>query len=188
MSILELRSEADRLSELEGLLAAHFDTFREVRIENGRIDLLGVPKIEELDVALAFEVKRDGFDLERALKQSADYVGARVLAGPHKGKRIAACFLYPARKHLHGNYADRYHEGMFQLIAQWRVGRAYAHNGGLWLAIGYETIWDSRGWHETVATRMLLSNRQVGGTRREFNRVRLDIKPILPRPVFTRRV
>jgi hypothetical protein len=170
------------------LLAAHFDTFREVRVENGRVDLLAVPKIEELDVALAFEVKRDGFDLERALKQSADYVGSKVLNGSHKGKCIAACLLYPARKHQHGNYADRYHEGMFQLIAQWRVGRAYMRQEQLALAIGQEIIWDSRGWHETVATRMLLSNRQVGGTRREFNRVRLDIKPILPRPLFNRRI
>jgi hypothetical protein len=78
---------------------------------------------------------------------------------------------------------------MFQLVAQWRVGRAYVAPFGLTLAIGQETIWDARrGWHETVATRMLLSRRTVGGTRRGFNRVRLDIKPILPRPVFTRRI
>src|SRR5262249_7895729 len=122
MSVLDLcwaRSEAERLTELEALLAAHFDTFREVRIEhqshNGRIDLLALPKIAELaEIALAFEVKGDGFDLERALKQSADYVGARVANGPHAGERIAACFLYPAHRHQHGDYENRYHAGMFQ--------------------------------------------------------------------------
>ena len=167
-------SEAERRAELENFLAVDFDTFREVRIEcrflpdvplNLRIDLLAVPKISELDVVLAFEVKRDRFDVERALKQSADYVGGRPLEGPHRGKRIAACFLYPAHRHQHGE--NRYDEGMFQLIAQWRVGRGYVRHDVLALAIGLETIWDScRGWHETVADRMLLGKRTVGGSRR----------------------
>jgi hypothetical protein len=168
-------SEAERRAELENFLAVDFDTFREVRIEcrflpdvplNLRIDLLAVPKISELDVVLAFEVKRDDFDVERALKQSADYVGGWVREGPHSGKRIAACFLYPTQF----GEGDRYHEGMFQLIAQWRVGRGYVHRGGLWLAIGQEVIWDSRGWHEAVARRMLLCKRTVGGSRRFVDR------------------
>jgi hypothetical protein len=177
-------TEADRLAELEELLEDDFNTFREVRIEHhwmnfcvsGRVDLLAVPKARDYaKAALAFEVKRDGFDLERALKQSADYVGGRALKW---GKRIAACFLYPAHEHQHRNYEDRYHDGMFQLIAQWRVGRAYARGDDLWLAIGQETIWDSRGgWHATRAEQMLLGKRAVGGSRREFNRdKRIDLK------------
>src|SRR6516165_9513301 len=131
-------TEAERLAELEWLLEDDFDTFREVRIEyhwmnwrkNGRIDLLAVPKAPDYaGAAMAFEVKRDGFDLERALKQSADYVGGRLLKWG--GKRIAACFLYPAHEHQHG-HGER-EEGMFQLIAQWRVGRGYVRGDDLWL-------------------------------------------------------
>ena len=109
-------SEAERLSDLEDWLSADFDTFREVGIAldkqgNGRLDLLAIPKTDALDgVVLAFEVKRDGFDVERALKQSADYVGARVLNGPHAGKRIAACFLYPTQDLRHSD--DRYYAGI----------------------------------------------------------------------------
>lgn len=181
-------SEAERLTELEGFLAGDFDTFREVRIEcqfllnvamNFRVDLLAVPKPDikvcewnkqhhaKLDeVVLAFEVKRDGFNLERALKQSADYVGGRVIEEPHKGKRIAACFLYPADTHQHSCWHDRYHAGMFQLIARWRVGRGYVHRDKLRLAFGQEVIWDSsRGLHVTVANRMLLGQRSFGGHR-----------------------
>jgi hypothetical protein len=168
-------SEADRLIELERFLARDFDTFREVKIEHqsytGRIDLLAVPKIAALrNVALAFEVKGDGFDVERALKQCADYVGGRVIGTPHRNKRIAACFLYPTDD-LDGNY----YSGMFNLIAYWRVGRAYIHRGDLWLALGQEMIWDSRGWHSTVANRMLLSRRTVCGSRREFNHVHVEL-------------
>jgi hypothetical protein len=135
---------------------------------SGRVDLLAVPKARDYaNAVLAFEVKRDGFHLARALKQSADYVGGRVLK---HGKRIAACFLYSADEHRHSNHEDRYEEGMFQLVAQWRVGRGYVRGDDLWLAIGQETIWDSRrGWHASVAKRMLLARRTVGGTRRDFN-------------------
>jgi hypothetical protein len=176
-------SEADRLSDLEDWLGADFNTFREVRIEyhwmnwrvNGRVDLLAVPKARDYaGVALAFEVKGDGFDVERALKRSADYVGGRVVKGRCYGKRISACFLYPSQDLRYGD--DRYAE-MFQLIAQWRVGRGYVRNGALWLSIGQETIWDSRGWHATRAEQMLLGKRTVGGSRREFNRNRrIDLK------------
>ena len=175
--------EAGRLAELESFLARDFDTFREVRIEcqfllevrlNMRIDLLAVPKTEELDVVLAFEVKRDRFDLERALKQSADYVGGRVLEGPHSGKRIAACFLYPIASFEHAERWEvgRYHEGMFNLIAQWRVGRGFvSHAHELTLALGYVVIWRSqRGWVVSKASEMLLGKRSVGGSRREVNR------------------
>jgi hypothetical protein len=156
------------------LLGEDFETFREVQIEYqhmswiGRVDLLAVPKTDGKvfdwhnrqrpvpDVVLAFEVKGEGFHLERALKQSADYVGGRVLEGPHRGKSIAACFLYPVKWNCY-----------FQLIAQWRVGRGFVKGGGLWLAIGQEQIWDSsRGWHATIANRMLLSRRKVGGSRK----------------------
>jgi hypothetical protein len=170
--------EAGRLAELESFLARDFDTFREVRIEcqflldvrlNMRIDLLAVPKIEELDVVIAFEV-----DLERALKQSADYVGGRVLEGPHSGKRIAACFLYPSASFEHAERWEvgRYHEGMFNLIAQWRVGRGFvSHAHELTLALGYVVIWRSqRGWVTSKASGMLLGKRSVGGSRREVNR------------------
>jgi hypothetical protein len=186
-------SEAERLIELESFLANSFDTFREVRIEHqwmphsGRIDLLAVPKIggakiaswskpfdiEELDgLVLAFEVKRDGFDVERALKQSADYVGGTVLEGPHKGKSIAACFLYPTG---FGDWRDRdhYHSGMFNLIAQWRVGCGYMSRAGvvepeLTLAIGFVVIWRSqRGW-TSKACDMLSGKRSMGGSRREI--------------------
>jgi hypothetical protein len=169
-------SETERLDELEQFLARDFDTFREVciaqRAWNGRIDLLAVPKLFELDwLALAFEVKGARFDVERALKQSADYVGGRVLDGPHKGKHVAACLLYPTQNLRF----DAYHAGMFQLIAQWRVGRGYVHRGDLWLAIGQEVIWDSRGWHETVANRMLVAKRAIGGSRREFNHGHVEL-------------
>ena len=184
-------SEADRLIELERFLAPDFTTFREVKIAHhsytGRIDLLAVPKLPALrNVALAFEVKADGFDIERALKQCADYVGGRVVGTPHRNKRIAACFLYPADD-------DRY----FQLIAQWRVGRGHIRRDGyeivddgemgnrdnpltrpafrLELAIGLETIWDTRGWHATVANRMLLRRRTVCGSRRQFNHVHVEL-------------
>ena len=115
-------SEADRLIDLEDLLARDFKTYREVKIAHhsysGRIDLLAIPKLPALsNVALAFEVKADGFDVERALKQCADYVGGRVIGTPHRNKRIAACFLYPTD--------DDVNFGMFNLIAQWRVGRGY---------------------------------------------------------------
>jgi hypothetical protein len=192
-------SEAERLIELENFLSADFNTYREVRIMSqtysGRIDLLAAPKIIELaDVVLAFEVKRERFDVERALKQSADYVGAKIIGGPHRNKRIAACFLYPAE---FGEWPDRdhYHSAMFQLIAQWRVGRGYIRRNGyeivddgemgnrdnpltrpafrLELAIGQEVIWDSRGWHDTVANRMLQGKRTVGGSRREVNDIEL---------------
>jgi hypothetical protein len=176
-------SEAERLGDLEDWLSADFDTFREVCIEhywmncriNGRVDLLAVPKARDYaNAVLAFEVKRDGFDVERALKQSADYVGGRVVKGRCYGKRITACFLYPSQDL---RYGDERYEAMFQLVAQWRVGRGYMHNGSLWLSIGQEVIWDSRGWHEERAERMLLSKRTVGGTRREFNRDRrIDLK------------
>jgi hypothetical protein len=122
--------EASRVAELEGFLSEDFLTFREMRIEwlahldvwcAGRIDILAVPRIAELsEVVLAFEVKRRGFDIERALKQSADYVGGRVLEGPHKDKRIAACFLYPTTDLEGAGYAR-----VFNLIAQWRVGRGF---------------------------------------------------------------
>ena len=164
-------SEAERVTELESFLAADFNTFREVRIEYrmlldvpvyGRIDLLAVPK--GLDAVLAFEVKRANFDVETALKQSADYVGGHVLEGPHRGKRIAACFLYPTAIH-----DRRDHEGMFNLIAQWRVGRGFmswAVEPELALAIGYVVIWRSkRGW-TSKARDMLLGKRTVGGSRR----------------------
>jgi hypothetical protein len=160
--------------ELEDFLFEDFETFPEVHInyqftpDSGRIDLLAVPK-SNLNGAFAIEVKRDGFHVERALKQSADYVGGRVLEGPHKGKCIAACFLYPVASFSSADCWDRgrYHAGMFQLIAQWRVGRGYVKRDGLWLAIGQEIIWDSkRGWHVTVANRMLLSRRKVGGSRK----------------------
>jgi hypothetical protein len=183
-------SEAERLAELEGLLKDDFETFREVCIEHhwmhsrvsGRVDLLALPKARDYASAvIAFEVKGDGFHLARALKQSADYVGGRVLNGRCYGKRVAACFLYPAHKHRHGDHANEGEEGMFQLIAQWRVGRGYVRAGGeVALAIGAETIWDSdRGWHDAVAERMLLGKRTVGGIRREFNRNRrIDLKAL----------
>jgi hypothetical protein len=166
-------SEADRLIELERFLARDFDTYREVKIIHqayiGRIDLLAVPKIGALrNVALAFEVKGDGHKVQRSLKQCADYVGGRVIGTPHRNKRIAACFLYPTN--------DSDHSDMFLLIAYWRVGRGYVRrNGALALTIGLETIWDSRGWHSTVADRMLLSRRTVCGTRRGFNHVHVEL-------------
>ena len=168
-------SEAERLAELEGFLASAFDTIREVPIRcqhnfgalDMRIDLLAVPKFEVAavadlvdvrNVALAFEVKRKGFDVERALKQSADYVGGRVLEGPHRGKRIAACFLYPVADFDRANHwdrRDRYHAGMFNLIAQWRVGRGFVTRGSLWLALGFVVIWRSeRGWVASNARNM----------------------------------
>jgi hypothetical protein len=73
---------------------------------------------------------------------------------------------------------------MFQLIAQWRVGRGYVRGDDLWLAIGQETIWDSRrGWHAIRAERMLLGKRAVGGTRREFNGrdLKVEEKPLMRR-------
>jgi hypothetical protein len=162
------------VAELEGLLAEDFETFREVPIKwrhlldvpaSGRIDLLAVPKAEGLDVALAFEVKRRGFDVERALKQSADYVGGWVLEGPHRGKRIAACFLYPFAD-FRGR-EDRSYAGMFNLIAQWRVGRGFMRAGELTLALGFEVIWRSRrGWVASRASGMLLGKRSVGGSRK----------------------
>jgi hypothetical protein len=174
-------SEAERVTELEGLLNADadFDTFREVGIKHqwggGRIDLLAVPKI--LDFGLfAFEVKGDRFDPERALKQSADYVGGKVLNGPYKDERITACFLYPDIEH-----PSAFLMGMYNLIAQWRVGRAFMkpykdysearirHGHELTLAIGYEVIWRSRrGWVPTKVKNMLLGKRTVGGSRREI--------------------
>ena len=168
--------ERSRTTELEGWLADDFTTFGEMRIEwlasldiwsAGRIDLLAVPKTEDLSgVVLAFEVKRRGFDVERALKQSADYVGGRVLEGPHKGKRIAACFLYPTTD-LEGR---GYRYGVFNLIAQWRVGRGFVKGDELTLEIGLERIWRSRrGWSRVVAERMLLSKRSVGGSRRAID-------------------
>jgi hypothetical protein len=166
-------SEADRLIELEQFLAIDFDTYREVKIAHhsysGRIDLLAVPKIPELhDVALAFEVKGERFKVQRALKQCADYVGGRVIGGPHRNKRIAACFLYPTAD-------DDSYSGMFILIAYWRVGRGYIHHGGLWLTIGQEVIWDSRGWHEVRAGRMLLGKRILCGSGRQFNHVHVEL-------------
>jgi hypothetical protein len=159
-------NEAQRRYELERLLRDDFETFREVQIEHqhcdGRIDLLAVPK--SLDrVVLAFEVKGDRYDPERALKQSADYVGARVLNGPYKDRRITACFLYPEMEELTG-----FRAGMFNLIAQWRVGRAFIDRyGELTLAIGYVVIWRSkRGWVGAKAPGMLLGKRSVGGSRR----------------------
>jgi hypothetical protein len=171
-------SEPERLRELERFLSGAFTTFREVGIEwqspfgivSGRIDLLAIPTVPGLDVAaLAFEVKRDRFDVERALKQSADYVGGTILGGPHKGKRIAACFLYPCDDFDHADQGggDRYQRGMFNLIAQWRVGRAFVKRGELWLALGFEIIWRrERGWVEGRAPDMLLGARSVGGSRR----------------------
>lgn len=167
--------EPERLTELEGWLADDFTTFREMRIEwlasldiwsAGRIDLLAIPKTEDLSgVVLAFEVKRRRFDVERALKQSADYVGGRVLEGPHKGKRIAACFLYPTT-----DLEGRGYGGVFNLIAQWRVGRGFVKGDELTLEIGLERIWRSRrGWSHVVAERMLLSKRSVGGSRRALD-------------------
>jgi hypothetical protein len=169
-------NEAGRLAELEGFLAKDFETFREVRIECQylldvplymRIDLLAVPRLEDLDVVLAFEVKRKGFDVERSLKQSSDYVGGRVLEGPHTGKRIAACFLYPLTNFGYRLDRDRYHEGMFNLIAQWRVGRGFISRAELVLAIGFVVIWRSqRGWVASKASDMLLGKRSVGGSRK----------------------
>jgi hypothetical protein len=157
-------TEPERVTELEGLLAADFDTFREVGIKhergNGRVDLLAVPKAKgEFDeVVLAFEVKGDGYDPERALKQSADYVGGKVLNG------ITACFLYPEMELSGGSRA-----GMFNLIAQWRVGRAFIKSDELTLGIGYERIWHSkRGLVPTKARAMLLGRRTVGGSRKEI--------------------
>jgi hypothetical protein len=161
-------SEADRRIELASLLRADFETYREVRVEHhlgvGRVDLLAVPRAFD-GVVLAFEVKGDRFDLERALKQSADYVGAIVLGGPHKDKRITACFLYPEMEFAE---ATRYRAGMFNLIAQWRVGRAFVDRyHELTLAIGYEVIWRSRrGWVTSKARGMLLGKRSMGGSRR----------------------
>jgi len=173
-------SEAERLDELIDFLRDDFRVYREVRIAhhewNGRVDVLAVPKCADFaSVVLAFEVKPDRFDVERALKQSADYVGGRVFEGPHCDKRVSACFLYPADTSKYPT-RDRYHEGMFQLIAQWRVGRGYVHRGGLWLAIGQEVIWDSRGWHEVRANRMLLGKRIVGGSRREINHEHVELE------------
>jgi hypothetical protein len=171
------------------LLEDDFETFREVKIEhhwmnfrvNGRVDLLAVPKARDYaNAVIAFEVKRDGLHLARALKQSSDYVGGRVVNGRCYGKRVAACFLYPADNSKYPD-RDRYEEGMFQLAAQYRVGRGYVRGDDLWLAIGAETIWDSgRGWHEGRAERMLLGKRTVGGTRREFNGIELvlDEEPL----------
>jgi hypothetical protein len=170
-------SEAERLSDLEDWLSADFETFREVCIEHhwmhvsGRVDLLALPKARDYASAvIAFEVKGDGFDVERALKQSADYVGGRVVKGRCYGKRVSACLLYPTQN----PFDEQPHRGgMFQVLAQWRVGRGYMRNGALALAIGAETIWDSdSGWHDAVAERMLLGMRTVGGSRREFNRDR----------------
>ena len=161
-------TEAERLAELEGFLARDFELFPQVRIEcqflldsymSCRVDLLAMPKAFDFeDVVLAFEVKRERFDLERALKQSADYVGGRIVEGANAGKRIGACFLYPAYDY----------KSWFQLIAQWRVGRGYMKAAQLRLAIGFEIIWDSgKGWHTTVANRMLLSKRTAGGSRKD---------------------
>jgi hypothetical protein len=148
----------------------------------GRVDLLAVPKpcqVEGLDdVVLAFEVKGKGFDLERALKQSADYVGGRVVDGPHAGKSIAACFLYPVEwdDPGHDDPGWRHAEGgrlaaMFNLITQWRVGRGYVDRyHELTLALGYEKIWRSRrGWGVSRAKGMLLGQRTIGGSRRDTN-------------------
>jgi hypothetical protein len=57
---------------------------------------------------------------------------------------------------------------MFNLIAQWRVGRAFVDRGDeLTLAIGYEVIWRSRrGWVTSKARGMLLGKRSMGGSRR----------------------
>jgi hypothetical protein len=168
-------TEAERLDELIDFLSEDFRTYCEVRIAhrewNGRVDLIAVPRAAEFanDVVLAFEVKADRFDVERALKQSADYVGCKVFEGPHCDRHISACFLYPTR-------CDDGYAGMFQLIAQWRVGRGYVRRRNLWLAIGQEMIWDSgRGWHEVRANRMLLGKRLVGGSRREFNHGHVEL-------------
>jgi hypothetical protein len=173
--------EPSRVAELERFLAKDFDTFREVCVERQfevptrmRIDILAISKTEEFDVALAFEVKRENFDVERSLKQSADYVGATVLNGPHSGRRIVACFLYPV-PHCNG--------GVFNLIAQWRVGRGYVSSGGeLTLTIGYENIWRSqRGWVTTKANAMLHGCRTVGGSRRDRD-AHLTLEDIIGEP------
>ena len=58
---------------------------------------------------------------------------------------------------------------MFNLIAQWRVGRAFVKRGELWLALGFEIIWRrERGWVEARAPDMLLGARSVGGSRKQF--------------------
>jgi hypothetical protein len=173
-------SEAERLTEIEDFLTADFDLFREVTIACSslsgsvkcRVDLLAVPKA--FDLAIAIEVKGEKFDLERALKQSADYVGGRILEGPHIGKQIIASFLYPGegfRYYSKDPYimvdSARYN-AMFNLIAQWRVGRGfidpYYHE--LTLAFGFVVIWRSkRGW-TSKASDMLLGKRTFGGSRR----------------------
>jgi len=174
-------SEAERLLELEGILRKDFDTRPEVRVQFvaaglshiGRVDLLVVPRpyeVEGLDeVVLAFEVKSKGFDLERALKQSADYVGGIVVDGPYAGRRIAASFLYPVEWDDNRDWSSGRLAGMFNLIAQWRVGRCYIDRyHELTLALGYEKIWRSRrGWVKSRAKGMLLGQRTIGGSRRD---------------------
>jgi hypothetical protein len=164
-------SEAERLTELEGFLRGDFHLAREVKIAhnsyNGRIDLLAIPKLLELaETFLAFEVKGSGFDLERALKQSADYVGGRC-----RGSQISACFIYPTTglgRDDERRGRGEFQEGMFNLIGQWRVGRGFVDQKVLILALGTEVIWDSRrGWHDVRAGRMLHGKRLVCGSRRE---------------------
>jgi hypothetical protein len=171
-------SEAERLLELEDFLAKDFWTIREVRIRGNsgfggpldmRVDLLAIPKLTDLlaaNVLLAFEVKREGFDVERSLKQAADYVGGKVLEGSHRRKRIAACFLYPVANFDSADGWDRGHAGMFNLIAQWRVGRGFVNAGELTLALGYVVIWRSRRGWASKAHNMLLGKRSVGGSRK----------------------
>ena len=149
-------SERERQDEIENILIEDFDLWRQVPIScirsaSGirnycRVDLLAVPKARP-DVSIALEIKRNGFDIENAFKQSADYVNGRVLEAPNYGKRIHACFLYPAGN-WHYSKSERI-EGMWNLVAQWRVGRAFIepYDHELILAIGLVTLWRSkRGW------------------------------------------
>jgi hypothetical protein len=55
--------------------------------------------------------------------RGAKRTDGRVLEGPHKGKSIAACFLYPGEWDRDVDWIAGSYAGMFNLIAQWRVGR-----------------------------------------------------------------
>jgi hypothetical protein len=160
-------TEAECVRELEGFLAGHFKTFREVNVRhtNGkllRIDLLAI----QGEIVIGFEVKAPGFKLAWALRQARDYVLSESVAGT-----VLACFVYPGPnlKEEKHDWSRGYQQGMAKLASYDRVGLAFfvPYHNGLLLDCGGHAVWRCGEW-TSVAHDLLEGKRQFGGTKQNI--------------------
>ena len=153
--------------EMRAILCKDFQIFEEIQIlstindKKIRADLVIIPNIELFhDHTFAIEVKleKDNWQAKHwsyAAKQAYDYIGGTIDSSDKKLKyrKINAAFVFPAPDYHcpKGTESDYIVQGIFQLAAQFRIGRATRAKdslcGNFTLSIGANDVWTNKsGW------------------------------------------